>query len=49
MPWFNLQGIVVATSNEGKKPYVGFPKKKEGEANASSTSKGKGKAYRVPY
>lgn len=44
-----LQGVVAATSNGGKKPYTGFPKKKEGEVNAASTSKGKGKAYMVPY
>ena len=32
-----------------KKPYAGFTKKKEGEANAASTSKEKGNAYMVPY
>ncbi|XP_050919408.1 uncharacterized protein LOC127136941 [Lathyrus oleraceus] len=36
-------------ANGAKKPYSGFPKKKEGETNAASTSKGKGKAYRTPY
>lgn len=44
-----IQGVAAAMSNEGKKPYVGFPKKKEVEANATSTYKGKGKAYMVPY
>ncbi|XP_050908890.1 uncharacterized protein LOC127122628 [Lathyrus oleraceus] len=32
-------------ANGAKKPYSGFPKKKERETNAASTSKGKGKAY----
>ncbi|XP_050916175.1 uncharacterized protein LOC127131290 [Lathyrus oleraceus] len=43
-----IQGFAVAY-NGTKKPYSGFPKKKEGETNATSTSKGKGKAYRTPY
>lgn len=42
------QGPIVA-SNGTKKPYGGFPKKKEGETNAASTSKGKGRAYPTPY
>lgn len=36
-------------ANGVKKPYSGFPKKKEGEINVASTSKGKGKAYRTLY
>ncbi|XP_050916261.1 uncharacterized protein LOC127131378 [Lathyrus oleraceus] len=43
-----IQGLVVA-SNGTKKPYGGFPKKKEGETNAASTFKGKGRAYQTPY
>ena len=43
-----IQGHATA-SNGVKKPYSGFPKKKEGENNAASTSKGKGKAYHTPY
>ncbi|XP_050889426.1 uncharacterized protein LOC127094663 [Lathyrus oleraceus] len=39
----------VNVANGAKKPYSGFPKKKEGETNATSTCKGKGKAYRTPY
>ncbi|XP_050896113.1 uncharacterized protein LOC127102826 [Lathyrus oleraceus] len=36
-------------ANGAKKPYSGFPKKKEGETNAASTSKGKGKTYQTLY
>lgn len=43
-----IQGPVVAL-NGAKKPYSGFPEKKEGEANVASTSKWKGKAYHTPY
>lgn len=35
------QGHVVAL-NGAKKPYSGFPKKKDGETNVASTLKGKG-------
>lgn len=41
---WKIQGPAVA-SNMEKKPYNGFPKKKEGEDNDASTSKGKGKPY----
>ena len=44
----NIQGPVAASNGE-KKPYSGFPQKKEGETNAGSTCKGKGKAYQTPY
>lgn len=43
-----IQGLAAA-SNGAKKPYKGFPKKKEGDTNAASTSKGKDKAYQTPY
>lgn len=33
-----IQGLVAA-SNGAKKPYNGFPKKKEGETNVASTSR----------
>lgn len=44
-----IQGIAAATTSGGKNPYVGFPKKKEGETNVASTARGKGGAYKTPY
>lgn len=44
-----IQGIVATTTNGGKNPYVGFPKKREIETNVASTSRGKGGDYRTPY
>lgn len=39
---------VVGLSNGAKKPYVGFVKKKEGDANNTSVARGRGRAHRVP-
>lgn len=44
----NIQSIA-GPSNETKKPYADFAKKKEGETNNASVAKGKLKAYQAPY
>lgn len=39
----------VGPSNGVRKPFFGFAKKKEGEANNAPIAMGKGKAYQEPY